>query len=176
MGSYGSVYRGMLQDGMSIAVKIFNLQLEVAFKSFDIECEVMRNIRHRNLIKIISNCSNLDFKALVLEYIPNGSLEKWLYSHNYCLDILQRLNVMIDVASALEYLHHGHTTPIVHCDLKPSNVLFNEDMVAHVADFGIAKLLSEGDRMVQTMTLATIGYMVPVLHRVWNGRNSIYKR
>ncbi|XP_059650564.1 probable LRR receptor-like serine/threonine-protein kinase At3g47570 [Cornus florida] len=161
MGSFGSVYKGTLLDGMSVTIKVFNSQLERAFRSFEVECEVMRNIRHRNLMKIISSCTNLDFKALVLEYMPNGSLEKWLYSHNYCLDILQRLNVMIDVASALEYLHHGHTTPIIHCDLKPNNVLLDEDMVAHVADFGIAKLLGEGDLMVQTKTLATIGYMAP---------------
>ncbi|XP_059654725.1 probable LRR receptor-like serine/threonine-protein kinase At3g47570 [Cornus florida] len=161
MGSYGSVYKGKLLDGMNIALKVFNLQLEGAFKSFDVECEVIRNIPHRNLIKIISSCSNMDFKALVLEYMSNGSLKKWLYSHNYCLDILQRLNIMIDVASALEYLHHDHATPIIHCDLKPSNVLLDEDMVARVADFGIAKLLGEGDLMVQTMTLATIGYMAP---------------
>ncbi|XP_059635698.1 probable LRR receptor-like serine/threonine-protein kinase At3g47570 [Cornus florida] len=161
MESFGSVYKGTLLDGMRIAVKVFNLQLEGAFKSFDVECEVMHNIHHRNLVKIISSCTNLDFKALVLEYMPNGSLEKSLYSHNYCLDILQRLNVMIDVASALEYLHHGHTTSNVYCDLKPSNVLLDEDMVAHVADFGIAKLLSDRDLVVQTMTLATIGYMAP---------------
>jgi LRR receptor-like serine/threonine-protein kinase FLS2 len=142
-------------------VKVFNLQVERALKSFDDECEVMSKICHRNLVKIISCCSNIDFKALVLEYMPNGSLEKWLYSHNYCLDILQRLNIMIDVASALEYLHHGYGTPIVHCDLKPSNVLLDEDMVAHVGDFGIAKLLGEEDSMTQTHTLATIGYMAP---------------
>ncbi|XP_059654723.1 receptor kinase-like protein Xa21 [Cornus florida] len=161
MGSYGSVYKGTLLGGMNIAVKVFNLQLEEAFKSFDVECEVMRNIRRRNLIKIISSCSNMDFKALVLEYMSNGNLEKWLYSHNYCLDILQRLNIMIDVASALQYLHHDHATPIIHCDLKLSNVLLDEDMVARVADFGITKLLGDGDLMVQTMTLATIGYMAP---------------
>ncbi|XP_059671109.1 receptor kinase-like protein Xa21 [Cornus florida] len=160
-GSYGSLYKGMLSDGMTIAVKVFNLQLEGAFKSFDVECEVLRNIRHRNLIKIMSSCCNMDFKALVLEYMPNGILENWLYSHNYYLDILQRLNIMIDVASALKHLHHVHTTPIIHCDLKPSNVLLDENMIANVADFGIAKLLGDGDLMVQTMTLATIGYMAP---------------
>ena len=89
------------------------------------------------------------------------SLEKWLYSHNHFLDILQRLNIMIDVASALEYLHHGHTTPVVHCDLKPSNVLLDEDMGGHLGDFGIAKLLGEENSVIQTMTLATIGYMAP---------------
>ncbi|KAH7571948.1 hypothetical protein JRO89_XS04G0172300 [Xanthoceras sorbifolium] len=160
-GGFGSVYRGKFLDGMIIAVKVFNLQVDRASKSFDDECEVMSKIRHRNLVKIISSCSNIDFKALVLEYMPNGSLETWLYSHNYCLDTLQRLNIMIDVASALEYLHHDYATPIVHCDLKPSNVLLDKDMVAHIGDFGIAKLLGEGDSMRQTNTLATIGYMAP---------------
>ncbi|XP_073261169.1 probable LRR receptor-like serine/threonine-protein kinase At3g47570 [Populus alba] len=161
VGSFGSVYQGMLPDGLNVAVKIFNLQLQRAFRSFDTECEIIRNIRHRNLVKIICSCSNLDFKALVLEYMPKGSLEKWLYSHNYCLDIIQRVNIMIDVASALEYLHHGYPSPVVHCDLKPSNVLLDEDMVAHVCDFGIAKLLGENESFAQTRTLATIGYMAP---------------
>ncbi|XP_016714683.1 LRR receptor-like serine/threonine-protein kinase EFR isoform X1 [Gossypium hirsutum] len=161
-GSYGSVYQGTLLDGMEVAVKVFKLELEGAFKSFDVECEVLRNIRHRNLIKIISSCSNdLDFKALVLEFMPNGSLDKWLYFNNHFLDILQRLNIMIDVASALEYLHHGNATPVVHCDLKPSNVLLDEDMVAHLGDFGIAKLLCKEDSMIHTMTMATIGYIAP---------------
>ncbi|XP_022717282.1 probable L-type lectin-domain containing receptor kinase V.3 [Durio zibethinus] len=93
--------------------------------------------------------------------MPNGNLEKWLCSHNYFLDILDRFNIMIDVASALEYLHHGQTVPLVHCDLKPSNVLLDEDMVAHLSDFGIAKLLGDEDSTIQTMTLATIGYIAP---------------
>ncbi|EEF28996.1 serine-threonine protein kinase, plant-type, putative [Ricinus communis] len=160
-GGYGSVYKGRLEDGTNVAIKVFNLGVEGAFKIFDTECEVMSSIRHRNLVKIISCCSNQDFKAIVLEYMPNGSLEKWLYSHNYCLNIQQRLEVMIDVASALEYLHHGFSAPIVHCDLKPSNVLLDQDMVGHVADFGMAKLLGEGDLITQTKTLATIGYMAP---------------
>ncbi|XP_024043177.1 probable LRR receptor-like serine/threonine-protein kinase At3g47570 [Citrus clementina] len=162
-GSFGSVYKGTIFDGTNVAIKIFNLQLERAFRSFDSECEVLRNVRHRNLIKILSSCSNPDFKALVLEFMPNGSLEKWLYSHNYFLDILERLNIMIDVGSALEYLHHGHSSaPIIHCDLKPPNILLDENMVAHVSDFGISKLLGEEeDSVTQTMTMATIGYMAP---------------
>ncbi|TYI96182.1 hypothetical protein E1A91_D01G053300v1 [Gossypium mustelinum] len=161
-GSYGSVFQGNLQDGTVIAVKVFKLELEGAFKSFDVECDVLCNTRHRNLVKVISSCSNdLNFKALVLEFMPSGSLDKWLYSNNQYLDILQRLNIMIDVASALEYLHHGNATPVVHCDLKPNNVLLDEDMVAHLSDFGIAKLLREEVSMIQTMTMATFGYMAP---------------
>ncbi|ONI10732.1 hypothetical protein PRUPE_4G064400 [Prunus persica] len=161
VGGFGSVYKGTLSDGIDVAVKVFNLQLEGAFKSFDSECEMLSNIRHRNLIKIISCCSQNDFKALVLQYMPNGSLEKWLYSQNSSLNILQRMNILADVALALEYLHHGYSVPIVHCDMKPSNILLDDDMVTHVADFGIAKFLGGGDSMTQTMTLATIGYMAP---------------
>ncbi|KAL8510784.1 hypothetical protein ACS0TY_017560 [Phlomoides rotata] len=120
IGSYGSVYRGILRDGKAIAVK-----------------------------------------ALVLEYMPNASLEKWLYSHNLFLDARQRLDILIDVPSALEYLHHGYSTPIVHCDLKPSNVLLDEEMIAHVCDFGISKLLGDEESTMLTNTLATLGYIAP---------------
>ncbi|CAN6705398.1 unnamed protein product [Malus baccata var. baccata] len=160
-GGFGSVYRGTLSDGIDIALKVFNLQLEGAFKSFAKECEMLSNIRHRNLIKIISYCDELDFKALVLQLMPNGSLELWLYSPNRSMTILQRLDIMKDVALALEYLHQGYSIPIVHCDVKPSNILLDDDMVAHVADFGIARLIGSGDSMTETMTLATVGYMAP---------------
>ncbi|GKU94284.1 hypothetical protein SLEP1_g7803 [Rubroshorea leprosula] len=133
-GSFGLVYSGILQDGMNIAIKVFNLQVEDVLRRFDAEREVLSSIRHRNLIKIISRCCNEDFKAL-------------------------RLYMMKDVASALEYLHHGHPIPIIHYDLKPSNVLLDEDMVAHVGDFGLAKLMGVGESMMQTTRIATIGYM-----------------
>ncbi|XP_047260039.1 probable LRR receptor-like serine/threonine-protein kinase At3g47570 [Capsicum annuum] len=160
-GSFSKVYKGILTDGTLVAAKVFNVELEGAFKSFDTECEVLRNLRHRNLTKVITSCSNPDFKAVILEYMPNGTLEKWLYSHNFFLDIMQRLDTMIDVASAMVYLHNGYTTTVVHCDLKPSNVLLDQEMVGHVSDFGIAKLLGAGETFVQTRTIATIGYIAP---------------
>ncbi|KAM3394006.1 hypothetical protein P3S68_003007 [Capsicum galapagoense] len=105
---------------------------------------------------------NLQLDALVLEYMPNGSLEKYLYLHNYFLDIRQRLSIMIDVACALEYLHHGCSSRVIHCDLKRSNVLLDEDMFAHLSDFGISKLLGEDQGDLYTKTLATLGYIAPM--------------
>ncbi|KAL4601345.1 hypothetical protein ACB092_11G266300 [Castanea dentata] len=160
-GGFGSVYKGTLSDGTIVAVKVLNLQLQGAFKSFDVECMVLRAIRHKNLVKVISTCSNPEFRALVLQYMSNGSLEKWLYSHNYCLNLVQRVSIMVDVALALDYLHNGQSEPVVHCDLKPNNIFLNEDMVAHVGDFGIAKILIENKDVTQTKTLGTIGYIAP---------------
>ncbi|KAI8001923.1 putative LRR receptor-like serine/threonine-protein kinase, partial [Camellia lanceoleosa] len=162
VGSFGSVYKPILGDITVLAIKVFNLQVEGAFKSFEIECKIMRRIHHRNLTKVISSCSNLDFKVVVLEYMPNGSLDKWLHSYNYFLDMLQGLDIMIDVACALQYLYHDYSMPLVHYDLKPSNILLDNDMVAHVSDFGIAKLLLDlGECVTHTKTIATFGYIAP---------------
>ncbi|KAL3747392.1 hypothetical protein ACJRO7_016212 [Eucalyptus globulus] len=160
-GSFSSVYKGTLANGIDIAVKVLNLHIEGALKSFDVECYAFRMIRHRNLVKVISTCTNANLRALVLQYVPCGSLEKWLYSNNYYLDLHQRVKIMVDVAMAIEYLHHGQSEPIVHCDLKPSNILLNEDLVAQVCDFGIAKILAENNLETQTRTLGTIGYIAP---------------
>ncbi|XP_031124200.1 receptor kinase-like protein Xa21 [Ipomoea triloba] len=160
-GSFGTVYRGILEDGTVLAIKVFDVQLEGAFESFIVECKIMFDIRHRNLVKLLGYCSNPNFKALVLEYMPKGNLDEWLYTQDRFLDILQRLNIMINVAYALEYLHHGYSKPVVHCDLKPSNILLDEDMVAHIGDFGIAKLLGSDDSIAYTKTLATLGYIAP---------------
>ena len=143
VGSFGSIFKGILSKGTIVAVEVSNLQLEGAFKSFDAECKVLARVRHRNLVKVISSCSNPELRALLLQYMPNGSLEKWLYSFNYCLSLFQRVSIMLDVALALEYLHHGQSELVIQCDLKPSKFLLDDEMVAHVGDFGIAKILAE---------------------------------
>ncbi|KAL7253389.1 hypothetical protein ACSBR1_007844 [Camellia fascicularis] len=154
IGSFGSVYKGVL-DGRIVAVKVLNLSRRGASKSFISECEALRNIRHRNLVKVLTACSTVDyqgneFKALVYEFMINGSLEEWLHQNPKkdlsneelrMLNLLQRLNIIIDVACALNYLHNQGQIPIVHCDLKPSNVLLDKDMIGHVGDFGLAKFL-----------------------------------
>ncbi|XP_043694518.1 probable LRR receptor-like serine/threonine-protein kinase At3g47570 [Telopea speciosissima] len=178
-GSFGSIYKGIIdQDETIVAVKVLNLQNPRVYKSFMAECEALRNIRHRNLVKILTSCSSLDskgkdFKALVYEFMPNGSLDEWLHqsagaqNHSRNLSLLQRLNIAIDVASALDYLHYHCYAVIVHCDLKPSNILLDSDMTAHVSDFGLARLLLEPDdssSQAQTSTIGikgSIGYAAP---------------
>ena len=152
------MYKGMLVDGTIVAIKVLNLQLLDAFKSFNAECEVLWTICHRNLVKIISTCSNFEFKALILHYMLNGNVERWLYSYNCYLNLLQRVNIMVDVASSLDYLHHGQSKYVVHCDLKPTNIILGDDMVAHVGDFGIVKILVINK---DTTQLITLGYVTP---------------
>ncbi|KAI4305012.1 hypothetical protein L6164_028403 [Bauhinia variegata] len=120
-GSFGSVYKGTLdQEERLVAVKVLYLQKKGASKSFLAECNALKGIRHRNLVKLLTCCSSTDyngndFKALVFEFLTNGSLEKWLHpegSENQRLHFLQRLNIAIDVASALYYLHNECELPL----------------------------------------------------------------
>ncbi|WMV23722.1 hypothetical protein MTR67_017107 [Solanum verrucosum] len=160
-GSSGSVYKGILSSRTVVAIKVLELENEQVCKRFDTECEVMRNVRHRNLVSVITTCSSDYIRAFVLQFMSNGSLENWLYKEDRHLNLHQRVTVMLDAAMAVEYLHHGHVTPIVHCDLKPANVLLDEDMVAHVGDFGISKILAISKSVAYTETLGTLGYIAP---------------
>nr|XP_027193480.1 probable LRR receptor-like serine/threonine-protein kinase At3g47570 isoform X2 [Cicer arietinum] len=179
-GSFGSVYKGnLVSEDNVVAIKVLNLQKKGANKSFIAECNALKNIRHRNLVKILTCCSSTDykgqeFKALVFDYMKNGSLEQWLHpeildaEHATILDLGQRLNIIMDVASALHYLHHECEQLVLHCDLKPSNVLLDDDMVAHVSDFGIAKLVSAiGTTSHKNSSTSgikgTVGYAPPAL-------------
>ncbi|XP_024041920.1 receptor kinase-like protein Xa21 [Citrus clementina] len=149
----------------NVAMKVANLKQKEASRSFAAEFNALRNIRHRNLIKIITICSSIDFegfdfKAIVYEYMQNGNLEQ-------CLT--QRVNIAIDVAFAIEYLRHHCQPSIVHGDLKPSNILLDQDVVTHVGDLGLAKFLYgyEPGTTAETASSSigingTVGYVAPV--------------
>ncbi|RVW32542.1 LRR receptor-like serine/threonine-protein kinase EFR [Vitis vinifera] len=170
---YHTLTSSMLQMISPQKIWLSNLQQGEASENFNAECEVLRNIQHRNLVKVITSCSSIDkrrveFKALVMEFMSNGSLEKWLYPEDtnsrLALTLIQRLNIAIDVASALNYLHHDCDPPVVHCDLKPANVLLDDNMGAHVGDFGLARFLWKNPSEDESSTIGlkgSIGYIAP---------------
>ncbi|CAL5429461.1 unnamed protein product [Camellia sinensis] len=179
-GRYGLVYKGILKFGeLIVAVKVLKLHECGAIKSFKTECEALKNIRHHNLVKVITSCSSIDFKgndfkALVFEFMKNGSLENWLHPISFSeqqdpnhFTFVQRLNIAIDVASALDYLHHHCEVAIVHCDLKPSNILLDDNLCAHVGDFGLTRILSATTGISshhQSSSIGirgTVGYVAP---------------
>ncbi|KAF7045705.1 hypothetical protein CFC21_054792 [Triticum aestivum] len=178
-GSYGVVYKCVLDsEERTLAVKVFNLGPSRYSKSFEAECEAMRRIRHRFLIKIITSCSSVnhqgqEFRALVFEFMPNGNLDGWLHpksqepTANNTLSLAQRLDIAVDIMDAVEYLHNYCQPLVIHCDLKPSNILLTEDMSARIGDFGISSILQENtSKGMQTSYGSTgirgsIGYVAP---------------
>ncbi|KAL8241388.1 hypothetical protein R6Q59_014743 [Mikania micrantha] len=170
-GGFSSVYKAILNEDYDtfVAVKVLHLQNQGAQRSFTRECEAWRNIRHRNLLKIITSCSSVDFqgndfKALVYEFMPNGSLHDWMHSSESAsrLSILQIMKIFMDIAHALDYIHNHSLPSLVHGDLKPSNVLLDDDMVAHVGDFGLARFLGTTSfQNSSTGIRGTIGYVAP---------------
>ncbi|GAB2213038.1 hypothetical protein Drorol1_Dr00021053 [Drosera rotundifolia] len=182
MGYFGSVYKGIITISdateVPIAVKVLDLQRRGSTKSFVTECEALTRIRHRNLVKIISACSSIDFKgddfkALIYGFISNGSLDQWLYPGEGTgeqnrkfqeFGLLHRVNVAFDMASVLDYLHNGCVTAVVHCDIKPSNILLDDDMVAHLGDFGLSRIVTDMRDQTgssSTVVKGTIGYAAP---------------
>nr|ABA94878.1 Leucine Rich Repeat family protein, expressed [Oryza sativa Japonica Group] len=170
--------KGQLKFGAcNVAIKVFRLDQNGAPKNFFAECEALKNIRHRNLIRVINLCSTFDpsgneYKALILEYRINGNLESWIHpkvlgrNPTKHLSLGLRIRIAVDIAVALDYLHNRCSPPMVHCDLKPSNVLLDDEMVACLSDFGLTKFLHNNiislNNSSSTAGLrGSIGYIAP---------------
>jgi hypothetical protein len=177
-GRFGRVYGGTLRDGTRVAVKVLDPMTrggEVSW-SFKRECDVLRWTRHRNLVRVITTCSQPDFHALVLPWMTNGSLESRLHqcdgSLGHGMDLAWLVAIASNIAEGITYLHHYAPVRIIHCDLKPGNVLLDDDMMAVVADFGIARLVKDmGDdeitgfadpcSSIAGLLQGSVGYIAP---------------
>ncbi|XBH65889.1 hypothetical protein VPH35_119383 [Triticum aestivum] len=160
-GGFGSVFEGKLGEDR-IAVK----RLEGARqgkKEFLAEVETIGSIEHINLVKLIGFCAEKSERLLVYEYMSSGSLDRWIYyrHNNNALDWRTRFRIILDIAKGLCYLHEECRRKIAHLDIKPQNILLDENFNAKVGDFGLCKLINRDQSKVVTMMRGTPGYLAP---------------
>ncbi|KAK4264047.1 hypothetical protein QN277_029388 [Acacia crassicarpa] len=166
-GGFGTVYKGEMQNETNIAVKRMEsgLLMEKGLSEFRAEIAVLTQARHKHLVALLGYCLDGNEKILVYEYLPQGELSKHLFSWKENglkpLDWTRRLNIALDVARGVEYLHTLAQQSFIHRDLKPSNILLGDDMRAKVSDFGLVRLAPEGRNSVETRLAGTFGYLAP---------------
>ncbi|KAL1557262.1 G-type lectin S-receptor-like serine/threonine-protein kinase SD2-5 [Salvia divinorum] len=162
-GGFGSVYDGTLSDGTRVAVK----QLEgigQGKKEFRAEVSIIGSIHHLHLVRLRGFCADGSHRLLAYEYMANGSLDKWLFKKDkgeFMLDWNTRYNIAVGTAKGLAYLHEDCDVKIIHCDIKPENVLLDDHFMAKVSDFGLAKLMTREQSHVFTTMRGTRGYLAP---------------
>ncbi|XP_022895467.1 G-type lectin S-receptor-like serine/threonine-protein kinase LECRK3 [Olea europaea var. sylvestris] len=165
-GASGTVYKGILSDNRSIvAVKRLDKELEEGEKEFETEMKVIGKTHHRNLVKLLGYCHEGANWLLVYEYMKNGSLADILFNHENRLCWEERIRVACDIARGVLYLHEECETQIIHCDIKPQNILMDEHRCAKISDFGLAKLLKKDQTNTYTGIRGTLGYVAPEWHR-----------
>nr|GLL45250.1 probable receptor-like protein kinase At5g20050 [Ipomoea trifida] len=170
-GSSGSVFMGVLSDGIPVAVKRIEGE-ERGEREFRSEVAAIASVQHVNLVRLLGYCSGLPSgpRFLVYDYISNGSLDNWIFTKRNpqlqgrksgCLSWELRFRAAIDVARALSYLHHNCRSRILHLDIKPENILLDADHRAMVSDFGLAKIMGRDESRVVTTIRGTRGYLAP---------------
>ncbi|TVU20747.1 hypothetical protein EJB05_30342, partial [Eragrostis curvula] len=161
-GGFGSVYRGVVNnESTEVAVKKLE-GLRQGDKQFRTEVNTLGLIQHVNLVRLIGFCSSGDDKMLVYEYMPNGSLDAFLFGKTSSVpNWRDRYAIMLGIARGLAYLHEGCRECIIHCDIKPENILLDKDLTPKIADFGMAKLVGRDFSWVLTTMRGTIGYLAP---------------
>ncbi|XP_022870286.1 G-type lectin S-receptor-like serine/threonine-protein kinase SD2-5 [Olea europaea var. sylvestris] len=162
-GGFGSVYQGTLLDGTRLAVKKLE-GIGQGKKEFRAEVSIIGRIHHLHLVRLKGFCAEGTHRLLAYEYMANGSLDKWLFRKNngeHILDWNTRFNIAVGTAKGLAYLHEDCDVKIVHCDIKPENVLLDDNFMAKVSDFGLAKLMTREQSHVFTTLRGTRGYLAP---------------
>ncbi|CAL4931623.1 unnamed protein product [Urochloa decumbens] len=160
-GGSGIVYKGILDDSRAVAVKMLE-NVRHCEEEFQAELRVIGRINHMNLVRIWGFCSESSYRMLVTEYIENGSLANILFKDNILLEWKQRFNIALGVAKGLAYLHHECLEGVIHCDVKPENILLDQNLEPKIADFGLAKLLNRGGSNQNVSRVrGTVGYMAP---------------
>uniref|UniRef100_A0A0D9YIH3 Receptor-like serine/threonine-protein kinase n=1 Tax=Oryza glumipatula TaxID=40148 RepID=A0A0D9YIH3_9ORYZ len=161
VGSFGSVFKGALPDTTAMAVKKLE-GVRQGEKQFRAEVSTIGTIHHINLIQLLGFCSEGAKRLLVYEYMPNGSLDHHLFgSSGVSLSWSTRYQIAAGIAKGLAYLHEKCRDCIIHCDIKPQNILLDSSFTPKVADFGMAKLLGRDFSRVLTSMRGTIGYLAP---------------
>ncbi|KAG0462703.1 hypothetical protein HPP92_021179 [Vanilla planifolia] len=164
-GGFGSVYKGTLRDGTLVAVKKLDKLLPHGEKEFITEVTTIGAMHHMNLVTLCGFCSERSHRLLVYEYMSNGSLDKWIFpSHDRQTRLLNwntRYEIAVSIARGIAYFHEQCRNRIIHCDIKPENILLGEDFCPKVSDFGLAKLMSREHSRVVTMVRGTRGYLAP---------------
>ncbi|KAL8216844.1 hypothetical protein R6Q57_023681 [Mikania cordata] len=158
-GGFGSVYQGVLKDGTQLAVKRLE-GIGQGKKEFRAEVSIIGSIHHHHLVKLKGFCAEGKHRLLVYEYMAKGSLDRWIFGE-FLLDWDTRYNIAIGTAKGLAYLHEDCDVKIVHCDIKPENVLLDDNFLAKVSDFGLAKLMTREQSHVFTTLRGTRGYLAP---------------
>ncbi|RWR89197.1 G-type lectin S-receptor-like serine/threonine-protein kinase SD2-5 [Cinnamomum micranthum f. kanehirae] len=162
-GGFGSVFMGTLgDDGTRVAVKRLD-NIGQGKKEFLAEVVTVGSIHHFKLVRLIGFCAEKSFRLLVYEYMCNGSLDKWVFHKNerHVLDWKTRWNIISDIAKGLSYLHEECRQRIAHLDIKPQNILLDENFNAKISDFGLSKLIDRDQSQVMTKMRGTRGYLAP---------------
>ncbi|XP_062218218.1 putative leucine-rich repeat receptor-like protein kinase At2g19210 isoform X2 [Phragmites australis] len=166
-GGFGAVYLGYLENGNPVAVKVRSESSSQGGKEFLAEAQHLTRIHHKNLVSLIGYCKDKNHLALVYEYMPEGNLQDHLRgtSTSKPLTWEQRLQIALDAAQGLEYLHVSCKPALIHRDVKSRNILLTTNLGAKIADFGLTKAFSDSKTHISTEPAGTVGYLDPEYYR-----------
>ncbi|XP_048561422.1 cysteine-rich receptor-like protein kinase 10 isoform X2 [Triticum urartu] len=179
-GGFGPVYKGLFPDGVEIAVKRLDADSGQGFIEFKNEVELIAKLQHRNLVRLMGCCSQGEEKILVYEYLPNKSLDFFIFDEDRkaLLDWDKRITIIVGTAEGLLYLHKHSRLRVIHRDLKPSNILLDSEMNAKISDFGLAKIFSSNNADTNTTrkVVGTYGYMAPeyASHGIFSIKSDVF--